>query len=258
MHRIDTADQIAVKAGRLLLDLFQKRLELSSRTKGQQDIVTEADTESEKLILHELAQAFPGEKIVSEETDFDQEHSDIQLRNTWVIDPLDGTRNFAIGNPNFVVSIGYIDEKGRFSGVVYFPILDDHYVAKDENTFFNGKVTRVSSTEELRDAIVAFWDKREKDNTWNKVDILNSLRGKVKVIRVFGASALEKSWVSNDQVDLYIGNSSSIFGAVAGVALVRNAGGVALNFEGKNWKLGDIGIICGNRVLVEKALKTLV
>lgn len=95
MDRIAVAEHIATQAGELLLKLFKKRLELSSQTKGQQDIVTRADTETEELIEQELSKAFPGEKLISEEVDLEKEHSDVQYVNTWFIDPLDGTRNFS-------------------------------------------------------------------------------------------------------------------------------------------------------------------
>lgn len=257
-REIEIAITVAQKSGKHLLQLFKSGLKFEGKGKGVKDIVTEADIESEKIILEQLRVSFPDSKIISEEADIDLEHSNTRLRNAWVIDPLDGTRNLSIGNPNFVVSIGYVNDKSIFEGVIYYPILDQTFVATNNKSFLNDDVLKVSNTKELKDSIVAFWDKREKDPNWDKPDIYNRLRGKVKVVRVFGASALEKTWVSTAQIDLYIGNSSSIFGAVAGIALVKNAGGVCYNFEGKEWQLGDVGIICGNKNLVEKALKELV
>lgn len=256
-ENISKAITIAKEVGELLVNKFNMGTDIGSRDKGVKDIVTGADVEAENFIKEKLSYFFPNSKIISEESDVDLEYSNIQLTNSWIIDPLDGTRNFSIGNPNFVVSIGYIDEMGEFSGVISYPILERIFVATDKKAFQNKKLIKVSSEGDLENAIVAFWDKREKDPNWEKVEIYKSLLNKVKVLRAFGASALEKAWVASGQVDLYIGNSSSIFGAVAGVALVRNAGGVAYNLEGEDWKLGDVGIICGNESLVRKALKVL-
>jgi myo-inositol-1(or 4)-monophosphatase len=225
--------------------------------KGVSDIVTEADTRSESLLVRLISGAFPDDVIISEEKDAALEHSSkLQDTYSWVIDPLDGTRNFSIGNPNFVVPLGILKGKEIIGGVVYFPILDEYFIADEGQAYYNDSVITVNKTT-LKAAIVGFWDKREKDPSYPKVDILNKLRGKVKVLRMFGASALEKSWVACGQTDLYIGNSSSLFGAIAGVALVRSAGGVALNLEGDEWMPGDVGIICGEKTLVSEALQEL-
>ncbi len=256
-EHIDYSIDVVRKAGDLLLELFENSLTFEGKSKGVKDIVTEADLEAERLIKALLKDKYPEIRVISEEADCDLEHSDKGLGNAWVIDPLDGTRNFSIGNPNFVVSIGYVDNNGDFSGVIYYPVLDQIFVAVNGKAYLDGKEIHVNEKDEMDDAIVAFWDKREKDPDWNRPEIYNNLRGKVKVVRVFGASALEKSWVATGQVDLYVGNSSSIFGAVAGVALVRNAGGVCYSLEGNEWKLGDVGIVCGCEVLVNKVLQEI-
>lgn len=254
---ISSAKEIAIEVGDLLLEMFNDRLGVNLNKKGVKDIVTDADIKAEKLIKSRLLSKFPDITVISEESDMEKEHVSFETGNFWVIDPLDGTRNFSIGNPNFVISIGYVDENMGFHGVVYYPILNQIFYTQDGKSYCNDKQIIVSSLDLLEPAIVAFWDKREKDPDWNQPDILNLLRGKVSVIRMFGASALEKSWVANGQIDLYIGNSSSIFGAVAGIALIRSAGGVALNLEGEEWRLGDVGVICGNKDLVHDALQYL-
>lgn len=256
-ERIAFAKTISKEAGELLFDLFRERRSLQQELKGVSDIVTEADLKSERYIIDLINQTFPDDTIISEEKDVDLEHSSKENEGySWVIDPLDGTRNFSIGNPNFVVSIGVLKENQIVGGVVYFPVLDEYFIADQEKAFLNDVQIKVNQTT-LKNAIVGFWDKREKDPSYNRVDIFNKLRGKVKVLRVFGASALEKSWVAAGQIDMYVGNSSSLFGAIAGVSLIRNAGGVAYNHNGEEWKPGDVGIICGNKELVEEALKEL-
>ncbi len=257
VEQINYAVEVSQKAGKLLMDLFKDSLVHEGEVKGAKDIVTKADLDAEQMIKELLLDKYPDIRVIGEEADFDLEHSDKSLKSAWVIDPLDGTRNFSIGNPNFVVSIGYIDEAGEFSGVIHYPILGQTFVAVNDKAYLDGKLIRVNEKNNIDDAIVAFWDKREKDPDWDRPEIYNNLSGKVKVLRVFGASALEKSWVSTGQVDVYVGNSSSIFGAVAGVALVRNAGGVCYNLEGEKWMLGDVGIVCGNDVLVSKVLREI-
>lgn len=252
--KIKVAVQTAQKAGDVLMQLFKSRLKFEGEVKGVKDIVTKADFEAEKLILRELKTNFPDIRVISEESDIELEHDNKQLRDAWIVDPLDGTRNFSIGNPNFVVSIGYVNSKGEFEGAIYYPILGQTFFATERESYLNGNEISVSNTTDLENSVVAFWDKREKDPDWDNVDIVKCLRDEVKVLRSFGASVLEKAMVATGQVDLYIGNSSSIFGAVAGIGLVRNAGGVCYNLQGKEWKLGDIGVVCGNKTLVKKAL----
>ncbi|MDD3647264.1 MAG: inositol monophosphatase [Candidatus Dojkabacteria bacterium] len=254
-QRVEKVKNIAKKAGDRLLELFGS--EIGTSSKGKRDIVTEADIESEKIIKEELDKLFPDELVISEESDVGLEYSKKSFRKCWIVDPLDGTRNFSIGNPNFVVSIGYVDSKNSYQGVIYYPILNHFFFTKNKKASLNGKEINVNPRKQLADSIVGFWDKREKDPYWRGPDIYNSLRGKVKVLRMFGTSALEKAWVSSGQLDLYVGNSSSIFGAPAGVALVRNAGGVVYNLKGDEWELGDVGLVCGNKSIVKKALTHL-
>src|SRR5690606_7203515 len=132
----------------------------------------------------------PGKRVISEEKDGDLENSKEEYLDSFIIDPLDGTRNFAMGNPNFVVSIGHVLQNGEFEGVVYYPVLKELFTAVDGKSFLNGKLIKVSMKSQLSDALVGFWDKREKDPSWSGIDISDKLRGKVKMLRIFGVCAL--------------------------------------------------------------------
>ena len=143
----------ALKAsGEELLKYFDKPLETKVK-ESQSSIVTEADMRSNSLIIDLISSKFPSHNILSEETGFSNNNS----RYTWVIDPLDGTSNFASSLPWFGILIALFDNNTPVMGGAYLPVNDILYVAeKDKGAFRNGKLLKMKEHKELISSLITF------------------------------------------------------------------------------------------------------
>ncbi|MEY2989638.1 MAG: Inositol-monophosphatase, partial [Actinomycetota bacterium] len=126
-ERFEVALSAARSAGRLALDYFARATSLNVEHKGTQDLVSEADRETEHLITRELLSAFPGDAFVGEEHGLTSGHAGA---GTWVVDPIDGTQPFLLGLPTWCISIAYADTDGVQVGVVYNPVTGETYAAR--------------------------------------------------------------------------------------------------------------------------------
>ena len=139
MHFARVGEEVARAAGRYLMDHFHGSFSVAR--KGEIDLVTEIDIGAEKLIVSRITEAFPGHVVVAEEMYADVVRGDC----TWIIDPLDGTTNYAHGFPVFSVSIALEMEGVLQWGAVYNPNLDEMFIAaRSRGAYLNGKPVRVS------------------------------------------------------------------------------------------------------------------
>ncbi|MCA9836912.1 MAG: inositol monophosphatase [Trueperaceae bacterium] len=224
--------KIALEAGHaamtLLNDSDTSELTIKSKT-SHRDIVTQFDIASEAKIREILAKAFPEHSILGEEGG--------QVGNSpyrWILDPIDGTSNFARGIPHYSVSIGLEKEGEGEVGVIMNPSLKDAYSAqKGSGAFKNGQAIRVSEGSELLRAFVTMSfgskpeDVKQASATWTKV-----LAG-CQTLRRMGSTALELALLAEGKIDAFIGYSQSPWDVAAGMVLVREAGGVAFFDEPK-------------------------
>src|SRR5229473_1941242 len=147
---LETAVEIAREAGGLLATLFERRVPFE--TKGEYDLVTEADRASERLIVQRLTTQFPSHAIVAEEGGGHESVSGFR----WYVDPLDGTTNFAHGFPCFNVTMALESEGELIAGVIFDPVRDELFTAeRGSGAFLNGKRIHVSGAATLADSLVA-------------------------------------------------------------------------------------------------------
>src|SRR2546423_6896865 len=150
---LNFAIQTARDAGRLLAEKFGRALQVTS--KGDIDIVTEADLAAERLIVERIQSYPPRPSILTEEAGDVIAVGDQRAEYKWIVDPLDGTTNYAHGYPTFCVSIA-LEHDGRVvAGVVYDPLRDELFAAeRGEGATLNGRRIRVSDTQELGGALL--------------------------------------------------------------------------------------------------------
>jgi Archaeal fructose-1,6-bisphosphatase and related enzymes of inositol monophosphatase family len=220
-HAYQVAVEAAVEAGRVLRWHFRRGLEILY--KGEIDLVTEADLAAEQVLISRIREAFPDHQLLSEES------GEILQRSPWlwVVDPLDGTTNFAHGFPVFSVSIALLHEGQRVLGVVYDVMRDELFAARrGEGAFLNGRPIRVSRTSRLEAALLVTgfpYDRQESpfDNTREFVALLKRCHG---VLRV-GSAALDLAAVAAGRLDGYWEFRLSPWDLAAGALLVEEAGG---------------------------------
>ena len=149
---VRAATAAALEAGGIIRGMYENPHQI--RLKGAIDLVTEADIASEEAILAILTQRFPDATILAEESSSD--YANIPAGPVWIVDPLDGTTNFAHGFPYFCVSIAYSVDKVSQVGVIYCPILDELFCAwQGGGAWLNGRRINVSARDSLVESLVA-------------------------------------------------------------------------------------------------------
>lgn len=204
------------------------------RSKGYRNIVTAADLAAETLILAHLRAAFPSHAITSEEAGAD----DGEAPARWLVDPLDGTTNFAHNNPNFCVSIAAAQGSAPVVGVVYDPLRDFLFTAvRGEGAALNGTPIHASNVAALADATFAADWPREPEPRRELWARAGQLMVEARTLRVLGAAALNMVYVAAGWFDLYLARTLAPWDMAAGVLIAQEAGAVASTLDGAPWTL---------------------
>ena len=200
----------AEKASRALIRDFGEIEKLQVSIKGPTNFVSNADLKAEKIIIEELKKARPNYSIISEE---DGSESNKNKKNTWVIDPIDGTTNFLHGVPHFAISIALKSENEIVSGLIYDPIKDEmFYAEKDKGAFFNNQRIKVSKKKEINSCLFATGGKSK-----NEIDL---------PLRRSGSAALDMAYVAAGRYDGYFQNDLNLWDIAAGIIILKEAGGM--------------------------------
>lgn len=249
---IKIAEDIAREAGKILLEYLYQEKDI--KLKSISNLVTKVDKISEKKIVELINKYFPNHSILTEEAGDIKKGSSYQ----WIIDPLDGTTNYAHNYPFFSVSIALKKDNEILLGVIYDPIQDEIFSAlKGKGSFLNGKKIRVSSVDKLRDSLLAFglpYDLTLDDK--NFVSFINLCRRSHGVRRA-GSSALELAYVSCGRLDGYWCQRLNPWDILAGAILVEEAGGRVSDFDNNKISFNQTSIIATNGLIHEELLKTL-
>ena len=221
---LQAAFAMAEAAGDIHLRYFRTH-DLQQTTKlNDSDVVTIADKESEAAILNYIREHFPDHGIISEESGRD--HEDREWR--WVIDPLDGTTNFAMGLPPFCVSIALEHNKEAVVGVVYSPYLKEcFYAVKDCGAWLNGKPIHCSEKAEISKAVVATGMPYDRnDHPDNNLAEISRMAFRVRGIRRMGSAAIDLCYTAAGFFDAYWELNLNRWDVAAGQLIAREAGAI--------------------------------
>lgn len=227
---LELAVRLARAAGKIQRERYETRLEVRSKSTPI-NLVTEVDHACERLVVEGIAAERPRDAVLAEEGS-GLDRADAAWR--WVIDPLDGTVNYAHGYPRFCVSIGVERESLRTVGVVYDPLLDELYTAvRGEGARRNGRAIRVSETASLGESLLATgfaYDVRgsERDN----LDHFAALVKRSRAVRRDGSAALDLCYVAAGRFDGFWELKLQPWDVAAGLLLVEEAGGRASDLGG--------------------------
>ncbi|HEV7664520.1 MAG TPA: inositol monophosphatase family protein [Chloroflexota bacterium] len=216
------------------------------RHKSAVDIVTDVDVQSEREITQILHAAFPTHSILAEESG--ARAGDPRFR--WIVDPLDGTTNYAHGFPFFCVSIG-LEVDGQLTlGVVYAPLLDELFVAEaGGGATLNGRPIRVSAVDELSQALLATgfpYARAEFPRALKSFEVV-SLRS--QAVRRAGSAALDMCYVACGRLDGYWEHAVQPWDLAAGVVLVSEAGGTLSATDGSPFSIDANQVLASNGLL---------
>ncbi|WP_082255069.1 inositol monophosphatase family protein [Candidatus Pelagibacter communis] len=212
------------KASKILIRDFGEIEKLQVSKKGPSDFVTNSDIKAEKIIIDELKKARPNYSIISEENGTEKNND---KKNTWIIDPIDGTVNFLHGIPHFAISIALKSNDEIVSGLIFDPIKNELFFAeKDNGAFFNNHRIKVSKKNELNNCLFVTGGKikSEPDLPYRKS----------------GCAALDMAYVAAGRYDGYFQNNLNLWDIAAGIIIVKEAGGMINKIdlsENKNIKI---------------------
>jgi len=253
---LEFSKRIAIDAGEILKKYFSsKKSKLNERLKRPRNVLTEADLEREKFIRKEIEKKYPEHEIVGEEL-IRREGKKFR----WLVDPLDGTTNFASGIPHWAVSIAVCDFRGEAAGVIYDPLREEMFFAgRGLGSWRGSERIKVSKESKLEDALAAtgFGAMRGTKPDLNCIERFKRVLIEVKGVRRIGSAALDLAYVAAGRFEFFFEDGLGPWDIAAGALIVREAGGVTIDYDAGDEYLSKGSIIAGNEKIVRKAVKLI-
>jgi myo-inositol-1(or 4)-monophosphatase len=246
---LETAAAIAREAGALIASYHSRGI--GFELKGENDLVTEADRASERLIVERLRSYFPNHSVVAEEGGGHEESSEYR----WYVDPLDGTTNFAHGFPMFNVTLALERAGELIAGVIYHPIHEEMFTAEaGGGAYLNNHRIHVSKVALVSEALVAtgFPSRKRHENV--NVHFYYQLAMMSHGVRRAGAAALDLAYVACGRLDAFWEFGLNPWDMAAGVLLVREAGGTVSGMHGEPFSLRGPQLLADNSALHQPML----
>ena len=243
----------AQEAGEILTGLFGNLKTINK--KGEIDLVTEADIRSEKAILKVIRENFPDDGFLTEESGEIDNNSD----RLWMIDPLDGTTNYAHSFPFFAVSIALQVKGDIVAGQVFNPVLNEHFEAvMDQGAFLNGRSIQVSQIKTLKDSLLATGFPYTIHKNHNRViDIFVRMITSAQGVRRPGAAAIDLCYVAAGRFDGFWEQGLNPWDTAAGSLIVKEAGGILSDYKGEEYSPFKKTIIAANPHIFKGMLSLL-
>ena len=251
------AIELARRAGGLILEGQKSSLQVSR--KGPTDLVTDYDLRSEQMLVKSIREAYPEDHIIAEEGTSSRAAS-TEAEHLWLIDPIDGTTNYAHGIPFYSVSIGLMVKEHLVFGVVYDPSRDELFHASEGGGAWLGdQPLQVSETRTLEDSLLVTgfpYDIRTNPN--NNLNHFNRFALSTRAVRRLGSAALDLAYVAAGRFDGYWELRLNAWDWAAGVLLTQEAGGVVTTFTGNDKALdGDETLLATNGHLHQAMMTSL-
>jgi myo-inositol-1(or 4)-monophosphatase len=244
----------AQAGGQVLLRHFRKLDPAKISEKSKNDLVSEADRESEAVIKAELDRRFPQYSFLGEETGASGGN-----HRRWIVDPLDGTLNFVQGFPHWCVSVALWDEEGGILGCIYDPLREDLFVAvKGEGATWNGQPMTISQQTGLDGAFLATgfaWQLGERFQEYNRS--LTAVFYRAKGIRRAGSAALDLAHTACGIYDGFFEMGLKKWDIAAGAILVQEAGGLISDWKGQDGWMESGNVVAGNLYVHQDLVDTL-
>jgi myo-inositol-1(or 4)-monophosphatase len=235
---------IAREAGALLMKHFASHVRIEY--KGEADLVTVADRESEALIRERIKSQFPSHDILGEEGGLHDTGSDYR----WYVDPLDGTTNFAHGFPVFCVSLALEFKGQRVAGVIYDPTRDELFAAEQgSGAYLNGQRTHVSQTSRLPESLVATGFPSHKRHANPNIFFYHQITLRTHGVRRAGSAALDLCCVASGRFEGFWEFNLNPWDTAAGVLIVEEAGGKVTDMSGGPFQLNSRETLASNGLI---------
>lgn len=252
----EVAEQVVRDAGTAIRLRFQDFLgenphrPLQVAYKGRNNIVTDVDRSVEADAFATLSKEFPHASLWGEESE-----RQTRGRYTWVLDPLDGTRNFASGIPQFAVSLALLEGDTPVMGMTYDPMRDELFSAlRGNGAFLNGSRIRCSREALLDQSILGFDLGYADEQAASLLEVLRHLWPRAQAYRICGSAALGLAYVAAGRFDLYAHHHLQPWDMAAGLLLVQEAEGVTTNLQGRAVTVHSPAVLAAGQELLSEFL----
>lgn len=255
MNYLETAMSAARKASGVLLSNYGKISPNDIIEKSQNDFLTFVDKQSEDAIVTTIKSRYPDHDFHGEEGG--DQGSGAEYK--WIIDPLDGTKNFISQIPIFAISIALQKGEDIILGVIYDPVRDEmFYAQKDNGAFLNGKPIHVSPRYQLKDAMLATgFPFRHKRFLHVYMQCFENIFEHISGVRRMGAAALDLSYVACGRLEGYWELALGPWDMAAGMIIVREAGGRVSDFWGREDYLPNEYFLSSNALIHEQLIEII-
>lgn len=246
------------RAGQILRRYFHAE-ELPSKKKGTHDFVTAADLAVDSFIKKQLSKKYPDIAILSEETAKGDLATYKDISPLWMIDPLDGTANFARADVNFSISIALVEKGIPVLGVIFAPISSRLFWATkyDKSAYWNGRRIKVSQIRDLAEAIVCTDWSHILDTREDTTDFLKKVFGHVRQIKILGSAATDMTLLARGGVDIYHHVRLFPWDVAAAGLIAQKAGAIVTEIDGREWSSFSPSILAANPKLHHNLLLLL-
>ena len=241
---LEVAVAAAKAAGEVIRSNFGQRQD--TRYKGERDLVTETDEKAEQTIKDTLREAFPTYGMLAEESGQLSGEGD----SRWIVDPLDGTTNYAHGLPIFAVSMALERAGEVVLGVIHDPMTEETYIAeRGSGATLNGRPIRVSNTDELKQALLATGFPYDPEDMPAALDLFGRFAVLTQSMRRLGSAALAMCYVAAGRLDGYYERGVQAWDIAAGSLILEEAGGKVTDYQGRELGLEDKEVVASNGLL---------
>ncbi len=254
---INIAIEAALAGGNLITRAMQRMDTVKIAEKGPNDFVTEVDQRVEREIISIIHKAYPDHRILAEETG-ESDH-DTESDTVWIIDPIDGTRNFIHGFPHFAVSIAIMIKNKIEYGVIYDPVKQELFTAtRGKGAMLNNRRIRVAQRKTLETSLLGtgFAYRYNNPNELLPPRLLQTILPACGDVRRAGAATLDLAYVACGRLDGFWEHGLKIWDMAAGVLLVKEAGGMVCDIDGGENYLKSGNVVGCNPHLMRQLLKT--
>jgi myo-inositol-1(or 4)-monophosphatase len=252
---INIAVEAARSAGNIIMRSLSRPDKVKIGTKGPGDYVTDTDQRAEQEIINIVRKAYPKHGFLAEESG-EQKGEDYQ----WIIDPLDGTRNFIHGFPHFAISIAVVHKNKIEHGVIYDPVRQELFTAsRGKGAKINEQRIRVGARKHLDDCLLGtgFAYRHKDKNNPVPTQILEAILPICSDIRRTGSAALDLAYVASGRLDGFWEMGLHSWDIAAGILLVKEAGGIVCDIYGGEDYLKTGNIVAANPPIMRQFLKTI-
>jgi len=251
------AEESAKLGGCILLEGYSKSLKINSKS-GINDLVTEYDIKAENEIINFLSKAFPNSMFLCEESGKSSQTTS-SLR--WIIDPLDGTVNYAHKVPIFSVSIAAELDGEIVVGAIYQPIIREFFIAsKGGGSYMNGAKIEVSKCDKIKRSylVTGFpYDIANNPDAQNCIELFVDIVQMGIPVRRLGSAALDLAYVASGRFDGFWEIDLNPWDVAAGILLVKEAGGIVSNFDRSEYILGNRTLLASNGLIHNEAAELI-